>query len=75
MKRILLALALLVTIGNLSIGIAYSAICQSGGARACGTKCTTSSNGSCTCEGTCTADEIKWVEGAGKGDDDELLLE
>lgn len=75
MKRILFALGILVTACNLTVGVAYSALCQSsGGARACGTTCTVGGNGQCACTGTCTADEMKWVEGASKGDD-ELLAE
>lgn len=75
MKRILLIIGLLVTISNLSVGIAYSALCLgSGGGRACGTTCRTNSDGTCSCTGSCTAEEIKWVEGAGKGDE-ELLAE
>lgn len=75
MKRILLALAIAVTVSNLTIGIGYSAVCQSsGGVRACGKDCVIYPDGGCNCTGTCTADEMKWVEGAGKGDE-ELLLE
>ena len=73
MKKLLLGLAIAVTACNLTIGIGYAAVCQSTkGARACGTKCTANADGTCTCEGTCTADERDWV-GAGKGGDEELL--
>jgi hypothetical protein len=73
MKRILFAIGLLVTLCNLTVGIAYSALCLgSGGGRACGTTCRTNSDGTCSCTGSCTAEEIKWVEGAGKGGE-ELL--
>lgn len=74
-KRAVLVLGTLLTLFHLTIGISYSSVCEStGGARACGTTCSTTSNGSCACSGTCTADEMKWVEGAKKGDDEELLL-
>lgn len=64
-RRILLAIALIITTCNLSIGIAYSAVCiSSGGARACGQGCTTLSDGSCGCQGTCTKEERDWVSGA-----------
>lgn len=75
MRRIILALGIAVTLCNLTIGISYASICQTaGGARACGEKCTTVPDGRCLCEGSCTADEMKWV-GGGKGDDEELLME
>ncbi len=64
-RRILLAVALTITTFNFAIGIAYSAVCiSSGGARACGTACTTLSDGSCGCQGTCTKDERDWVAGS-----------
>jgi hypothetical protein len=73
MKRVLLAIGVLVTVCNLMAGVSYSALCQSsGGSRACGTTCTVGGNGQCACTGTCTADEMKWVEGAGKGGEDLL---
>ena len=66
-RKILLAAALLVSAFNLTVGIAYSAVCiSSGGARACGQACTTLSDGSCGCQGSCTKEERDWVAG-GKG--------
>ena len=63
-RKILLTVALIVTACNLTIGIAYAAVCQSsGGARACGTSCATLSDGSCGCQGTCTKEERDWVAG------------
>ena len=63
-RKTLLAVVLFVTVCNLTVGIAYSAVCQSrGGARACGTSCTTLSDGSCGCQGTCTKEERDWVSG------------
>ena len=75
MKKILLALAITVTACNLTIGIGYAAVCQSTkGARACGTTCVTNPDGTCACQGGCTAEERNWVGGS-KGDEDELLGE
>ena len=71
-RKIILAVALIVTACNLTVGIAYSAVCiSSGGARACGEQCTTLSDGSCGCRGTCTKEERDWVGGA-KGDEAEI---
>lgn len=65
LKKTLLGLAILLTAANLGAGAAYAAICQStGGSRVCGNVCATNPGGSCSCEGACTADELKWVEGA-----------
>jgi len=67
LKKTLLGLAILVTASNLAAGVAYASVCiGSGGARLCGSTCATNSAGSCVCEGSCTADEMKWVAG-GKG--------
>lgn len=75
MKKALLGLAALLTACNLTLGIAYSAVCQStGGARACGERCTVMADGGCLCTGGCTAEELKWVDGAHKGEE-ELLAE
>jgi hypothetical protein len=69
-RKILLAVALIVTACNLTV--AYSAMCiSSGGARACGEQCTTLSDGSCGCRGSCTTEERDWVGGA-KGTEAEL---
>ena len=66
-QKTFLAVALIVTVCNLTAGIAYSAVCQSsGGARACGQSCATLSDGSCGCQGSCTKEEREWVAG-GKG--------
>lgn len=63
-RKILLAVALIVTVCHLTVG-AYSAVCiSSGGARACGEQCTTLSDGSCGCRGSCTKEEREWVGGA-----------
>jgi len=73
MKKIWLSLAIAVTVCNLTIGIGYAAVCQSTkGARACGTTCATSPNGTCECTGGCTAEERNWVGGS-KGEEEELL--
>jgi hypothetical protein len=64
MKRILLCAALLLTTGNLSIGIGYAMKCEGkSGGRACGSLCQTLPNGECSCEGSCTSAEMKWVAG------------
>ena len=71
-RKILLAVALIVTAFNLTVGIAYSAVCiSSSGARACGQSCATLSDGSCGCQGTCTKEERDWVAGA-KGEAAEI---
>lgn len=74
MKKILFTLGVLITACNLAISIAYSAVCEgANGGRACGSFCViTPNDGRCVCAGSCTADEMKWVGGAGK-DDEELL--
>ena len=65
MKRMFLALALTLTACNCAIGLTYAAICQgSGGARACGSQCTTLPGGDCGCGGACTKAELDWVAGA-----------
>lgn len=77
MKRMLLVLALIVTMSNLAIGIAYASICQgAGGARACGSKCTTVGGGQCGCSGDCTQAELDWVAGAHpKGEEEEVVFD
>ena len=73
-RKILLSLAIALTVCNLTIGIGYASVCQSsGGARACGTTCAAGSDGRCVCEGVCTADERAWVAAAKGGGDEELL--
>ena len=65
MKKIVLSIAILLTAGNLAAGVVYAAVCQgSGGGRACGSICTGMADGACGCTGSCTADELKWVDGA-----------
>lgn len=74
MKKLLLGLAIALTACNLTIGIGYAATCKSTtGARACGTTCLAKADGSCACEGTCTAEERDWV--GSKADDEEMLEE
>jgi nicotinamide mononucleotide (NMN) deamidase PncC len=62
MKRIVLIGALLLTAANLAIGITYAATCQGPSeGRVCGSVCSRLPNRECYCEGTCTAEEMKWV--------------
>lgn len=69
MKKVLLGLGVLVTICNLTIGVAYSAVCQeSTGGRLCGTECTASAGGKCYCSGQCTEAELQWLESGGGGE-------
>lgn len=66
LKKVLLSLAILVTAANVAAVAVYAGVCQSsGGARACGTTCATQPGGTCVCEGSCSADELNWVAGAG----------
>jgi hypothetical protein len=66
LKKTLLGLAILLTASNLAAVAVYAGVCQStGGSRACGQTCVTQPTGSCNCEGSCTADELKWVAGGG----------
>lgn len=75
MKKLLLSSAIALTACNVTIGIGYAAVCQSSsGARACGSKCAALADGSCGCQGECTAEERAWVA-AGKGGGDEEMLE
>jgi hypothetical protein len=65
MRKLILALAIAVTAGNLA-NAAYAAICQGvNGGRACGSICTGLADGACGCTGSCSAEELKWVDGAG----------
>ena len=65
MKKIFMAIAIAVSVCNLTIGIGYAAVCQgTNKVRACGATCVTNPDGTCACSGNCTADEIKWVSGA-----------
>jgi hypothetical protein len=64
MRRILLSAALLLTAVNLSIGIGYAMTCEGkSGGRVCGSLCQRLPNGECSCEGSCTSAEMKWVAG------------
>ena len=64
MRRILLSAALLLTAVNLSIGIGYAMTCEGkSGGRVCGSLCQKLPNGECSCEGSCTSAEMKWVAG------------
>lgn len=75
MRKILLAVALTLTACNLTLGV-YASVCESAkGSRACGKTCVAVSDGSCKCEGECSADELKWVDGASGGGDEELMTE
>lgn len=74
MKKLFMAIAIAVTVSNLTIGIGYAAVCQSTKkVRACGTTCATNPDGTCACSGDCTAAERDWVTGAKA--DEELLAE
>ncbi len=76
MRKRVLTIALAVTACNLALGVAYAAVCESsGGSRACGTTCAAKADGGCTCTGNCSADELKWVDGAGGSGDEELLMQ
>jgi hypothetical protein len=75
MKKLFLTLFLMFSVANVTISIAYAAMCQGpGGARACGQTCSSQSNGECACTGECSKEERDWV-GAAKGGDEELLEE
>jgi len=66
MKKMLLGIAILLTATNLA-GVAYASVCEtSGGARVCGSRCSSASEGRCVCDGTCTADELNWVAAGSK---------
>ena len=76
MRKIVLIIALAVTTGNFALGVAYAAVCESkGGSRGCGATCIGQADGGCTCTGSCTADELKWVDGAGGSGEEELLAQ
>ena len=73
MKKIVLAIAIAVSMCNLAIGITYAAVCQdSHGDRFCGHDCQTGTDGvGCQCSGACSNGEMNWVAG-GKGGAGEL---
>lgn len=65
MKKIVLAVAIAVSMCNLAIGITYAAVCQdTHGDRFCGGVCATGEGGLCACTGSCSQSELKWVGGA-----------
>ena len=65
MRRKILIVALVLSAGNLALGVTYAAICRSSsGARACGEICTSTTTGNCACSGSCTKEERDWVAGA-----------
>lgn len=65
-RKIFIVLALVLSAGNLALGVTYAATCQSSsGARACGEICTSTTTGNCACSGSCTKEERDWVAGAG----------
>ena len=73
-RKILIVLALLLSAGNLAVGVTYAATCRSSsGARACGEICSSQPNGNCSCTGSCTKEERDWV--AGGGGDEEFEIE
>ena len=54
MKRTFLLVCLLLTLCNISFGIAYGCTCTSkGGSVCCGRTCVANPNGTCTCGGRC----------------------
>ena len=65
-RKIFIVFVLVLSTGNLAVGLTYAAICRgSSGARACGEICTSTTTGNCACSGSCTAEERAWVTGAG----------
>ena len=74
MKKIVLLVAIAVTAANLTLGVAYAAVCQdTTGNRSCGTTCQTAGSGKgCQCTGDCTDAERNWVGGAKAGEEEEV---
>lgn len=67
MKKVILGLAILLTASNLAVGVAYAAACMgTNGTRNCGPTCATAPDGSCGCEGSCSAEERAWVNAGSK---------
>jgi hypothetical protein len=67
-RKIFIVLALVLSVGNLAVGLTYAATCRSSsGARACGEICTSTTTGNCACSGSCTKEERDWVAGGGGG--------
>lgn len=63
MRRMLLMIGLSITLCNVALGV-YAATCSGpGGSRICGRECGRIPNGQCVCEGSCTAEEMRWVAG------------
>lgn len=75
MRKLLLTFGLMITALNLTLGIAYSAVCEAtSGERHCGTTCATQPGGGCTCNGGCSSDEQRWVDSGKKQIADEEML-
>ena len=54
MRKFLLALALAVTLSNMTLGVIYACKCTgTGGATCCGADCYKFSDGGCMCSGAC----------------------
>ena len=67
-RKIFIVLALVLSAGNLAVGVTYAATCRSSsGARACGEICSSLPNGNCACSGSCSKEERDWVAGGGGG--------
>jgi hypothetical protein len=65
-RKIFIVLALVLSAGNLAVGVTYAATCRSSsGARACGEICSSTTTGNCACSGSCTKEERDWVAGGG----------
>ena len=65
-RKIFIVLALVLSAGNLAVGLTYAATCRSSsGARACGEICSSTTTGNCACSGSCTKEERDWVAGGG----------
>jgi hypothetical protein len=73
MKKIVLAIAIAVSMSNLAIGITYAAVCQdTNGNRYCGQELQTPPAAAVVnARGTCRDKEYDWV-GGGKGGAEEL---
>jgi hypothetical protein len=65
-RKIFVILALVLSVGNVAVGLTYAATCRSSsGARACGEICSSLPNGNCACSGSCTKEERAWVAAGG----------
>jgi hypothetical protein len=55
MKKLLMMLAILVTLSNVSLGVAYACSCTDNKKKTCcGSTCSANADGSCSCSGACT---------------------